>query len=111
VLLACPEPSLAQAEEAMLDLFCSREVLRMGDTPGTRLWLGSFPYGSRIDIRDAGSMQFPIRKHNGEYIQSCCSGLGPKQCRIATINIKDFDIMRRFDRVLSVEMFEHLTQL
>ena len=43
-----------------------------------------------------------------EYIESRCKELGLSNIDVATVNIRDFDTDRRFDRVLSVEMFEHV---
>ena len=104
-----PETTLTQAEEAMLDLFCSRagvedgmDILELGCGWGSlSLWIAHRYPRCRVHAISNSQTQ-------REYIQSCCSGLGLSNVEVATINIKDFDIMRRFDRVLSVELFEHL---
>jgi cyclopropane-fatty-acyl-phospholipid synthase len=104
-----PETTLAQAEEAMLDIFCRHagiengmDILELGCGWGSlSLWIAHRYPQCRIHAISNSHTQ-------REYIRSCCSSLELSNVEIATINIKDFDTMRRFDRVLSVEMFEHL---
>lgn len=43
-----------------------------------------------------------------DYIMQRCNELGLKNVTIITCDINDFDTQERFDRVLSIEMFEHL---
>jgi len=104
-----PETTLTQAEEAMLDLFCSRagvedgmDILELGCGWGSlSLWIAHRYPRCRIHAISNSQTQ-------REHIQSCCSSLGLNNVEVATVNINNFDITRRFDRVLSVEMFEHL---
>jgi cyclopropane-fatty-acyl-phospholipid synthase len=104
-----PESTLTQAEEAMLDVFCRRagiedgmDILELGCGWGSLcLWIARQYPRCRIHAISNSQTQ-------REYIQSCCSSLGLSNVEVATVNIKDFDAVRRFDRVLSVEMFEHL---
>jgi cyclopropane-fatty-acyl-phospholipid synthase len=43
-----------------------------------------------------------------DFIQARCSDLGLHNVEVLTANVADFSTDRRFDRVLSVEMFEHV---
>jgi cyclopropane-fatty-acyl-phospholipid synthase len=104
-----PETALAQAEEAMLDLFCRRagiedgmDILELGCGWGSLcLWIAHrYPQCRIYAISNSQTQR--------EYIQSCCQRLELCNIEVAMTNIKDFDSMRRFDRVLSVEMFEHV---
>jgi len=104
-----PETTLTQAEEAMLDLFCIRagiedgmDILELGCGWGSLcLWIACRYPQCRIHAISNSQTQ-------RDYIQSRFSSLGLSNIEVATINIADFDTMRRFDRVLSVEMFEHV---
>ena len=100
---------LAQAEEAMLDLFCRRagvedgmDVLELGCGWGSLcLWIaGRYP-GCHI-------MAVSNSRTQREHIESQCGRLGINNLEVVTANMEDFSTDRHFDRVLSVEMFEHM---
>jgi len=104
------EPStLDQAEEAMLALTCERaeiedgmEILELGCGWGSlSLWMAEKYPQSRILAVSNSSTQ---RK----FIESRCKELGYDNLEVVTANVADFDTERRFDRVVSVEMFEHV---
>jgi len=106
---ASPQSTLAEAEEAMLDLFCSRagikdgmDVLELGCGWGSLcLWIARhFPACRILAISNSRTQR--------EYIESHCSMLGLSNIEVVTANIQDFVCPRYFDRVLSVEMFEHV---
>jgi len=42
------------------------------------------------------------------YIQECCAKRRLSKIEVITADMNDFDIDRRFDRVVSIEMFEHM---
>lgn len=101
--------TLAQAEEAMLNLTCQRarvrdgmSILDLGCGWGSLyLWIAEkFP---RCRIT-AVSNSRPQR----EFIlaEPARRGLHPPE--VITADMNDFALDRRFDRVLSVEMFEHM---
>jgi cyclopropane-fatty-acyl-phospholipid synthase len=104
-----PETTLAQAEEAMLDIFCNRagiengmHILELGCGWGSlSLWIARRYPQCRVHAISNSQTQ-------REFIRSCCRSMGLSNVDVTTINIKDFDTLQRFDRVLSVEMFEHL---
>ena len=104
-----PDATLAEAEDAMLDLFCRRagvedgmEVLELGCGWGSlSLWLAQHYPNCRVQAISNSRTQ-------REFIQSRCRELGLNNLEVLTANIADFNTERRFDRVLSVEMFEHV---
>jgi len=104
-----PETTLAGAEETMLDLFCRRasiedgmEILELGCGWGSLcLWIAQrYPHCRILAISNSNTQR--------EYILSRCSELSLHNVEVNTVNAADFATERRFDRVLSVEMFEHI---
>jgi cyclopropane-fatty-acyl-phospholipid synthase len=102
--------SLDQAEEAMLGLYVERagiadgqEILELGCGWGSlSLYLAERFPGSRI----TGVSNSATQK---EHIDSEAGRLGLMNLRIITCDMNTFDIdAGRFDRVVSVEMFEHM---
>lgn len=101
--------TLAQAEEAMLDLTCTRaglsdntDILELGCGWGSlTLWMAEKFPNSRIT---AVSNSRPQR----EFIlaQAALRGLRPPN--VITADVNDLSLTTRFDRVVSVEMFEHV---
>ncbi|HML78830.1 SAM-dependent methyltransferase [Geobacter sulfurreducens] len=100
---------LAAAEEAMLRLTCQRagladgmEILELGCGWGSlTLWMAEHYPDARIT---AVSNSAPQR----QFIQGVCRGRGFGNVRVITADMNDFTIERTFDRVVSVEMFEHM---
>lgn len=101
--------TLNDAEEAMLALTCERaeiqdgmEILELGCGWGSlSLWLAEKYPQSRIL---AVSNSAPQR----EFIQTRCNEKGLTNVEVLTADMNDFHTERRFDRVVSIEMFEHL---
>jgi cyclopropane-fatty-acyl-phospholipid synthase len=97
--------TLAAAEEAMLDLTCRRagiedgmEILDLGCGWGSlTLWLAERYPSARILAVSNSSVQ-------REFIQ----GRAPASVDVVTADANVFGTERRFDRVVSVEMFEHM---
>jgi len=100
---------IADAEEAMLKLTCQRaglengmDILELGCGWGSlTLWMAEQYPEAHIT---AVSNSAPQR----EYIQSICREKGFNNIRIITADMNFFAIDERFDRVVSVEMFEHM---
>ncbi len=100
---------LDQAEEAMLDLTARRadltdgqEVLDLGCGWGAlSLWAAARFPGSRFL---AVSNSYPQRQH----IEEEARVRGLTNLEVMTADMNDFATVRRFDRVVSVEMFEHM---
>jgi cyclopropane-fatty-acyl-phospholipid synthase len=101
--------SLDQAEERMLDLTCRRaelsngmKMLELGCGWGSlSLWMAEHYPDSQIT---AVSNSAPQR----EFIRSKLAERNLSNLRILTVDMNDFSIDEQFDRVVSVEMFEHM---
>lgn len=101
--------SLGDAEERMLDLTCQRaevhdglDILELGCGWGSlTLFIAERYPGCRVTA---------VSNSHGqrEFIESRCQRLGLDNVEVITSDIRDFDTQRRFDRVVSLEMFEHL---
>jgi len=101
--------TLAEAEDAMLERFCQRaeirdgmDVLELGCGWGSLcLWVAQHFPGCRV-------LAISNSQTQREFIESRCRDLGLGNVEVQTANVADFATARRFDRVLSVEMFEHV---
>ena len=100
---------LASAEGAMLELTARRadildgmEVLDLGCGWGSMsLWLAEHLPHCRITAVSNSENQ-------GSFVRDQCRLRGLDNVTVVTADINDFDTSKRFDRVISVEMFEHL---
>jgi cyclopropane-fatty-acyl-phospholipid synthase len=101
--------NLDQAEARMLDLTCRRadlrngmEILELGCGWGSlSLWMAEHYPDSRIT---AVSNSRPQRK----FIQSKADERNLGNLQVITADMNEFNIDRQFDRIVSVEMFEHM---
>ncbi|MEP7102465.1 MAG: cyclopropane-fatty-acyl-phospholipid synthase family protein [Burkholderiales bacterium] len=101
--------TLAQAEAAALQATCERagladgqQVLELGCGWGSlSLWMAERFRGSRITALSNSHSQ-------REYIEAQAEQRGLTNLTVITRDINAFDTEQRFDRVVSVEMFEHL---
>ena len=101
--------TLAGAEEAMLALTAGRaeladgqDVLELGCGWGSlTLWMAELFPGSRILAVSNSATQ---RAH----IEAEAARRGFRNVEVLTRNMLEFDTPRRFDRVVSVEMIEHM---
>lgn len=109
-LYETPDATLAQAEEAMLALTCARaeirdgmEILELGCGWGSlTLWMAEkYPRARITGVSNSASQR--------EFILGRCSERGLTNVDIITrdMNVLELDA-GRFDRVVSVEMFEHM---
>ena len=101
--------TLGAAEEAMLSLTCRRaeiadgmEVLELGCGWGSlTLWIAErYPRCRVLAVSNSA----PQRLH----IEAAAAARGFGNVEVRTADMNDFDPGRRFDRVVSVEMFEHM---
>jgi cyclopropane-fatty-acyl-phospholipid synthase len=100
---------LAEAEERMLQLSCDRagledgmEILDLGCGWGSlTLWVARCYPACRILAVSNSATQT-------EFIRGRCAELGLDRVEVAKADMNDFETDRRFDRVMSVEMFEHM---
>jgi cyclopropane-fatty-acyl-phospholipid synthase len=106
---AGPSTSLAEAEEKSLALLCERAGL--GD--GMRIldlgcgW-GSLSLFAAERFPSARVVAVSNSKPQREHILAECARRGLDRIEVVTANVSDFEPAGRFDRVVSVEMFEHL---
>jgi cyclopropane-fatty-acyl-phospholipid synthase len=106
--------SLAAAEETMLQLTCERaqladgqNILELGCGWGSlTLWMAEhFPNSTITAVSNSASQR--------AFIESQAAQRGLRNVRIVTADMNEFDPtklseFRSFDRVVSVEMFEHM---
>ncbi len=102
--------TLGEAEEAMLQLTCERaqladgqEILELGCGWGSlSLWMAEkFPKSRITGVSNSRTQK--------EFIDAEAARRGLKNVTIITCDMNQFDIdAGRFDRVVSVEMFEHM---
>jgi cyclopropane-fatty-acyl-phospholipid synthase len=101
--------SLDEAEEGMLELSCQRaglldgmEILDLGCGWGSlSLWVAEKYPGCRVTSVSNSFSQ-------GEFIKQVCSERGLGNVKVTTTDMNDFEADRRFDRIMSIEMFEHM---
>jgi len=101
--------TLAGAEEQMLALTCERarlqdghDILELGCGWGSlTLWMAEkYPRSKITAVSNSATQR--------EYILGVANAKGFRNVEVLTANMIDFDIKRKFDRILSVEMFEHM---
>jgi cyclopropane-fatty-acyl-phospholipid synthase len=100
---------LGEAEEAMLDLTCKRarltdgmEILELGCGWGSlSLFMAKrFPNSRILAVSNSASQR--------EFITAQAVAAGISNLSAQTCNMVDFTTSRCFDRVISIEMFEHM---
>jgi cyclopropane-fatty-acyl-phospholipid synthase len=101
--------TFAQSEEAMLELTCQRaeladgmDLLELGCGWGSlTLWMAEKFPNSRITAVSNSTTQ-------RQYIEKVCRERGWSHVTICTADMNNFSPEGSFDRVVSVEMFEHM---
>lgn len=99
------DTSLTESEEFMLQLTCKRagiengmDILELGCGWGSlSLWMAEHYPDSKI-----------VSVSNSRTQKKFIEARGFRNLEVITADMNDFDIARRFDRVVSVEMFEHM---
>jgi cyclopropane-fatty-acyl-phospholipid synthase len=101
--------TLAQSERAMLELTCERaqiasgqQILELGCGWGslTLFMAERYPFSRILGVSNSRSQR--------EFILARARERGLQNVEILTADINEFATARRFDRIVSVEMFEHL---
>ena len=101
--------SLGEAEDAMLEMSCNRaelrdgmDILELGCGWGSlTLWMAERYRGSRITAVSNSASQ-------REFIEAQCARRGFGNVKVITADMNGFRAEGAFDRVVSVEMFEHM---
>lgn len=108
-LYSSKSASLAEAEERMLGLTCCRaeivdgmNVLELGCGWGAlTLWMAEqYPHGKITAVSNSHGQR--------EFIEARCREKNLSNVTVVTCDIRDFETTATFDRVVSLEMFEHL---
>jgi len=101
--------SLDEAEARMLELTCKRagiedgqDVLELGcGWGGISLWMAShYPKARIVSVSNSANQK--------EFILARAEELGLDNLEVLKCDMNDLKIDRKFDRVVSVEMFEHM---
>jgi cyclopropane-fatty-acyl-phospholipid synthase len=101
--------SLAEAEEAMLALTCARAEIRDGmrildlgcGWGSLSLWLAErYPAASVVGVSNSAGQR--------EWIEQQGAARGLTNLTVVTADVNRFAPDGRFDRVMSIEMFEHM---
>lgn len=104
-----PEDDLATAEETALaltaehaDLGGDQDILELGCGWGSlSLWMAEhFPSSRIVSVSNSASQR--------GYIEAQAKARGFGNLQVVTADMNDFATSKRFDRVVSVEMFEHM---
>jgi len=100
---------LGQAEESMLKLTCERAGLRDGmDILELGCGWGSLSLFMAERFRNSRILAVSNSASQRESILSLAKARGITNLDVETIDMNAFEASRRFDRVVSVEMFEHM---
>ena len=104
------ETDLDRAEEAMLRLSCERariqdgaSILELGCGWGSlTLWMAEhYPASQIVAVSNSTTQR--------EFIEKQCTARGIGNVQVLTTNVADLEFEgARFDRIVSVEMFEHI---
>jgi cyclopropane-fatty-acyl-phospholipid synthase len=101
--------TLAAAEEAMLALTAERAELADGmDILDLGCGWGSFSLWAAEKYPNSRIMAVSNSRPQGEFIRNRAATRGLGQVETVTADMNDFIPWRTFDRIVSVEMFEHL---
>jgi cyclopropane-fatty-acyl-phospholipid synthase len=101
--------SLEEAEQAMLALTADRaqledgmDILELGCGWGAlSLWIAErYPKSHVVAVSNSRPQQ--------AFIKEQCAAKGFSNVEMVRADMNEFDTQRRFDRILSVEMFEHM---
>jgi cyclopropane-fatty-acyl-phospholipid synthase len=104
-----PKSTLQEAEEEALrqtvdhaELADGQSILELGCGWGSlSLWMArQFPHSQVMAVSNSRTQR--------EYIEHEAAARGLTNLRVVTADMNEFDPQRQFDRIVSVEMFEHI---
>ena len=97
------------SEEDMLELTCERAELKEGqDILELGCGWGSLSLFMAARYTQSKIIAVSNSKTQKEYIDSQAKDRGLKNIEVITVDINNFETDKKFDRVVSVEMFEHM---
>jgi cyclopropane-fatty-acyl-phospholipid synthase len=100
---------LAGAEERMLELTSERARIEDGmDILDLGCGWGSVSIWVARHFPDCRVLAVSNSRTQGAFIRERCAAEGLDRVEVVTCDMNEFDTDRRFDRVVSVEMFEHM---
>ncbi len=100
--------TLAEAEEAMLDITMQRAELLNGQSIlDLGCGWGSFTLYAAARLPDSQITAVSNSATQRQFIEGRAKERGLKNIEVITADIKDLELQRTFDRIVSVEMFEH----
>lgn len=98
-----------QSEKDMLELTCERAELKNGqDVIELGCGWGSLSLFMSAKFPESNFTVVSNSRTQKIYIDEQAQQRGIKNLNVITVDINDFSIDKKFDRVVSVEMFEHL---
>ncbi|MGQ9921211.1 MAG: SAM-dependent methyltransferase [Desulfobacca sp.] len=101
--------SLEAAEEAMLSLSAVRAELQDGqDILDLGCGWGSFTLWAAEHFPHSRLLAVSNSRRQGEFLRGLAAARGLPSVAVATADMNDFSPGRLFDRIISIEMFEHL---
>jgi cyclopropane-fatty-acyl-phospholipid synthase len=101
--------TLDQAEDAMLQLTCERAQLEDGmDILDLGCGWGSFCLWVAEHYPNSRVMAVSNSRSQKEHIDALCRRQNIQTVQTITADVSDLDLDRRFDRIVSIEMFEHI---
>jgi cyclopropane-fatty-acyl-phospholipid synthase len=106
-----PTTTLPESESAMLDLTCRRALIENGqDVLDLGCGWGAFSlYAARLNPESRFTAVSHSRSQRA-FIEAEAAKIGVDNLEVITCDVNDLDLpAQRFDRVVSVEMFEHMS--
>lgn len=101
--------TLDDAEQNMLKLTAERAGIQAGQQVlDLGCGWGSFSLWAAENYPDCQFTGFSNSHSQREYIEGQCKARGLQNLKIITANICEYDFDTRFDRIVSIEMFEHM---
>lgn len=101
--------SLDDAEERMLDLVCKRAGIEDGQKIlDLGCGWGSFSLYAAIRFPNAHITAVSNSNNQRNYIEEIAERKSIKNLKVTTCDINDLVLDEKFDRVVSIEMFEHM---
>jgi len=101
--------SLDEAEDNMLNIYCEKAGIKDGmDLMDLGCGWGSFTFFAANKYPNSKITSLSNSSTQREFIEGEAKKRGLKNINVITCDINSFDTTLRFDRIISIEMFEHM---